>query len=76
MQVDRMCRAEAAITVKQNKKQRGGTYPMKGCKDSDSFKSSTINGRANGGKKKEKLLTCRWRKEKKDEHLKYINYAQ
>jgi len=38
-----------------------------------SLKSSAINGRAKGGKEKEKLRMCRWIKEKKYEHLKLLN---
>ena len=79
MQVDRMCSAEAAITIKQNKqKQRGGHLfnerVIVHCLTCiHSFKSSAINERAKGNKKKR---TCRRAdgelKEKKDEHLKLL----
>ena len=64
MQVDIMFRAEAAITIKQNKTKNGeGTsiqfkgdraLSFNGAKTATlkySFKSSAINGQAKGGKK-------------------------
>ena len=79
LQVDRMCSAEAAITINQNKQKidRGTfiqwkddrTLSYNGAKTVNrkhSFKSSAINAwRAKGDKKK--VRTRRERKEKKDD---------
>ena len=67
MQVDRMCSAEAAIIIKQNKKQRGGHLFDKRVivhclimaqrqRLVNILSKSAINGRGKGGKKKR---TCR-----------------
>ena len=68
MQVDRMFSAEASITIQQIKKKLSYNG-AKTAAHKHSFKSSAIK---NGRQEKEKLRTCRWRKEKRDEHLKLL----
>ena len=86
MQVDRMFRAEAEITIKQNiQERRGGIYTMKGysaltynciktvtCKHS--FKSSAINGGENGGKKTRNCRCADWDRRQKM-NIEIINHA-
>ena len=63
MQVDRICSAEAAITINQNKQKRVIVH----CLIMAQRQRHKWTGK--GKQDKENLQTCRRRKEKKDEHL-------
>ena len=85
MHVDRMCSAEATITIKQDKQktERGTSIQWKGdhelsyiCANTatlkHSFKSSAMNGRVKGRKKKR---TCRHADGERRKNMNIWNFA-